>query len=162
MAGESSETSSFGSATNETRGESLSGAYSLTNRRTRSYQDETAREESRTWDLSEGVSEREVATEGQTTAEERTWVESSSDETVQAVKGRIPRTSAGMFYRQTTRYVRRAEVRAYNLCGLARHAGELQFNEWRWAAELALGESCETQPVSRLAPAACIIQPCDP
>lgn len=162
MSGESNETSSFGSATTESRGSSLSGAYSLTNRRTRNFSEDETREESRTWDLSEGVSQREVVSEGRSMSEQRTWMESSTDQSVQSFTGDIPRTAAGMFYRQTSRYVRRAEVRAYNLCGLARHAGELQFNEWRWAPELALGDDCETQPRSRLPDAACIIEPCDP
>lgn len=162
MAGESSETRSFGSATSEARGESLTGAYSLTNRRTRSYQDESSRSESRTWDFSQGASEREVVSEGVTESEERSWTESSTTETTRRFSGFIPKTGAGIFYRQTSRFVRRAEVRAYNLCGLARHMGELQFNEWTWAPELALGDSCETTPQSRLPAATCIIEPCDP
>jgi len=39
--------------------------------------------------------------------------------------------------------------------------GELQFNEWVWAAELALGDSCEAPPASKLPAAACLIEPCD-
>ncbi len=161
MGGSSSESRSFGSATTEERGATLNETYSLTNRTARSYSDTESREESRTWDLSEGVSVNESVSEGQSEAEQRTWVDSSTAETTRTFSGRIPRGRVGMFYRQTQRWVRRAEVRSYNLCGLARHVGELQFNEWTWSPELALGESCDSPPPSQKLPAAeCIIEPC--
>ena len=57
--------------------------------------------------------------------------------------------------------MKRAEVRSYNLCGLASHMGELQFNEWTWAPELAIGDSCEVVPPPPTLPAArCFIPPC--
>ena len=71
----------------------------------------------------------------------------------------------GMFFRQTTRLVKRAEVRAYNKCGLAEQIGELQFNEWEWAPALGLADSCDEGengllPVD-LPRAECRIEPCD-
>ncbi len=162
MAGESSETRSFGSANSESRSESLSESYSLTNRRTRSFEDQESRSESRTYDFTQGASEREVVSEGITESEERSWLESNTHSTTQAFSEFIPKNQFGMFYRQTTRLVRRAEVRAYNLCGLTRHMGELQFNDWTWAPELALATHCDTTPESAFPPAACLIEPCDP
>ena len=49
----------------------------------------------------------------------------------------------GIFYRQTTRWVRVAEVRSFNLCGVAQHVGDLQFNEYTWAPYLAVAPSCD-------------------
>jgi hypothetical protein len=66
-----------------------------------------------------------------------------------------------MFYRQTTRSVKRAEVRVYTQCGLAEHVGEIQLSEWQWAPDLAIGESCEDGlPPTALEPAICLIPPC--
>jgi hypothetical protein len=73
----------------------------------------------------------------------------------------IPRGQFGVFYRQTSRWVRRAEVRAFDRCGLASHLGELQFNEWNWAIDLAVGPVCDAQPpASNLPPARCHVPPC--
>ncbi len=161
MGGSRDETRSFGTTVGESRSESLSGSYALSSSRQRSINDTDSRQSSRTWNMSEGVSANESVSEGLSTAENQTWVTSESLSTSQGISGFIPRTKVGIFYRQTTRWVRRAEVRTYDLCGLANHAGELQFNEWTWAAELAIGDECSTQPPpSELPSAQCFIAPC--
>lgn len=159
--GSRDESRSFGTTTGESRSESLSGTYALSRARARSFEDTRSRSESRTYDFSEAASQAEVVSQGMSESEQRTWVSSSADQTVQAFTGFIPRSKVGIFYRQTTRWVRRAEVRGYNQCGLAEHMGELQFNEWTWAAELAIGDDCSSQPpASELPTAQCFIAPC--
>ena len=107
------------------------------------------------------MSESQAVSEGLSESESSTWRTSESIAETQSLRGRIPRTKVGIFYRQTTRFVRRAEVRTYDLCGLATHAGELQFNEWEWAPELAIGDDCSTEPpASELPRAQCFIPPC--
>ncbi|MCB9537746.1 MAG: hypothetical protein H6704_15955 [Myxococcales bacterium] len=161
MAGDRSETRAFGSTLTERSSQSLTGSYALTRARQRSQSDTEARSQSRTWDFNQGFSESDIVSEGISESEQRTWVESASDQTVQAFSGSIPRSKVGIFYRQTTRWVRRAEVRAYNLCGLGRHVGELQFNEWTWAPDLAIGDDCDAlPPPSQLPSAACFVEPC--
>ena len=152
---------SFGSTTTESQSQSLSGDYALSQSRTSSYDDSDSRSESRTWSLGEGTSEDQLVTEGMSEAEAQTWVRSSSVATQQSISGVIPRGRFGVFYRQTSRWVRRAEVRAYDLCGVAQPLGELQFNEWTWAPELAIGPSCDAAPPPSSLPAAhCYIPPC--
>ena len=161
MDGRTDESRGFGSTVVDNRSESVNGTYSLSSGRQEDHEDTTRRNESRTWDFSESFSQSDVVSEGLSNAESRTWAESSSDQTVQAFSGRIPRARVGMFYRQTTRWVRRAEVLVYNQCGLAEYVGELQFNEWSWAPDLSLGETCNGQPpASNFEPAACYIEPC--
>ncbi|MCB9541938.1 MAG: hypothetical protein H6703_05760 [Myxococcales bacterium] len=161
MSGARDETRSFGSTVGENRSESLSGSYALSTSRQRSMEDRESRSQSHVWNMSEGVAESESVSVGLTEAESQTWVTSESLAVSQGYTGLIPRTRVGIFYRQTTRWVRRAEVRTYDLCGLASHAGELQFNEWTWAAELAIGEDCSTEPPPSELPAAqCFISPC--
>jgi len=161
MSGNASETRSFGSTVTDTTSENISGTYALSRARQRSFQDTESRNETRTYNFSEGASQNEVVSQGMSEAEQRTWVSSQSDQTVQAFSGFIPRSKVGIFYRQTTRWVRRAEVRSYNQCGLAEHLGELQFNEWTWAPDLAIGDSCNSQPPpTNLESANCFIEPC--
>ncbi len=161
MSGSTDESRGFGSTVTDSRSENVNGAYSLTSGRQQDYRDTSTRNESRTWDFSESASQSDVVSEGLSDSEARTWSESSSDRTVQAFSGRIPRGRVGVFYRQTTRWIRRAEVRSYNQCGLAEHVGELQFNEWSWAPDLSLGLSCDGEPPqSNFEAAACYIEPC--
>ena len=103
----------------------------------------------------------QLVSEGMSEAEQRTWSSTSSSTTIQGYGGFIPNGQFGIFYRQTTRWVKRAEVRAFDLCGVAQHMGELQFSDWTWAPELAIGDSCAgTPPASNLPPAVCRIEPC--
>ncbi len=159
--GSSSESRSYGSTVSDSRSRSVNGAYALGRGSERSVSDREALENTRTWDLSEGSSVSNVVREGLDEAQRLTLVESTTESTLTSFSSTIPRNQYGIFYRQTTRLVRRAEVRSYNLCGLARHMGELQFNEFQWAPNLALGESCDGQPpASTLPAAACYIEPC--
>ena len=160
--GNSRDSRNFGSTSTDSMSRSIGGTYGLGNGRTSSFADQSAREQSRTWDFSEGGSVDEVATSGASESEARTWVVSSENKTVTSFGGSIPSGQMGIFYRQTTRWIRRAEVRTYDLCGVARHSGELQFDEWTWAPDLAVGKSCDDRnpPPSKLEPAMCLIPPC--
>ena len=158
--GSTDTTRSFGSTTTDSRSESLSGHFALTTQRSSNFQDTQSRNESRVWSMGEGEAVSDSESEAFTQSEEQTWSHSTSLETSQSICGLIPRTQGGLFYRQTTRWVRRAEVRAYDLCGVATHLGELQFNEWTWAANLAIGESCAQNPVSDFPAVACLVPPC--
>ena len=160
MGGDASETRGFGSTLTESQSQSVNGAYALTRSRQRSTDDTEARSMGETWDFDRGRSESEIISEGLSESEASTWSESTSVTTTQGTMVSVPTSRGAMFYRQTTRWVKRAEVRAYTLCGAATHAGELQFNQWTWAAEVALGEGCDQPPASKLPGAACLIEPC--
>jgi hypothetical protein len=161
MNGSHSDTQSFGSTTTDDESHSLSGTYALTQGHSASQSDSASRSNTRTWTVDGEVSQDHVVAQGDSNAEEHTWESSQTDETVQSFSGLIPAGAVGIFYRQTTRWVRRAEVRSYNLCGMANFVGELQFNEWTWAPDLAIARSCDDQPPpSKLPPAACLIEPC--
>ncbi|MFN7697529.1 MAG: hypothetical protein ACK5U8_06510 [Deltaproteobacteria bacterium] len=64
----------------------------------------------------------------------------------------------GVWYRQTTRLVRRGVVVTYDLCGNSAQAGQVRIDDWRWAPDLAVGPSCP--PPSNLPAAECRIEPC--
>ena len=161
MGGSSSQSRSFGSTTTEGRSRSVNGAYALGRGSERSVVDSESLDNTRTWDMSESTSVNNTVREGLQEAQDLTLVKSTTDSTLTAFSSTIPRNQVGIFYRQTTRWVRRAEVRSYNMCGLARHMGELQFNEFTWAPDLAIGRDCDSSvPESGLPPAVCFIEPC--
>jgi hypothetical protein len=162
VSGERNESRSFGSTVAEGRSESVSGSFALSSNSSRTSRDEQAESNTRTWSLGSGISQSEVATTGNAEVIDETWLDSTETTTSQAFTASIPSNRVGVFYRQTTRFVRRAEVRSYDLCGLASHVGELQFNEWTWAPDLAIGDVCDgASPASNLPPANCFIEPCD-
>lgn len=161
MSGSSSESRGFGSTLGESRSTNLSGTYALGRNTSSSETNGMTMNNTRTWDFSEGTSVNEVASTGNSEAITNSTVSSESKGISQSFSGYIPRGRYGIFYRQTTRWIRRADVVSYDLCGLASHMGELQFNEWDWAPDLAIGESCDVEPPpSNLPSARCLISPC--
>jgi hypothetical protein len=159
--GSTNEQRSFGSTTSETRGQNINNSYALSSSTSQSLSESDSLSSNRTWNLSESTSESEVISESESTAQNLTVSSSQSDSITQSFSGFIPRGRFGIFYRQTTRWVRRAEVRTYNQCGLAQHVGELLFNEFTWAPDLAISSSCEDRaPPPNLPSKTCIIPPC--
>ncbi|MCA9547773.1 MAG: hypothetical protein KC613_25390, partial [Myxococcales bacterium] len=127
MGGSSSESRSYGSTVAEGRSESVSGTYAVSRNLSRTARDEESERRQRTWAFGESVALEEVASTGNSERVNQTWVQSESTTLSQSLSATIPRNRVGIFYRQTTRWVKRAEVRSYDLCGLASHVGELQF-----------------------------------
>jgi hypothetical protein len=160
--GSSNESRSFGSSTTEARGQSINNSYALSSRSSRSLSDSESLSSNRTWNLSESEASNQVVSESESVAQNLTLSSSNQDSITQSFSGFIPRGKFGIFYRQTTRWIRSAEVRTYNQCGIAQHVGELQFNEFTWAPDLAVALSCDDRPPpANLPDKACILPPCN-
>ncbi|MEE2757734.1 MAG: hypothetical protein VYA30_13850 [Myxococcota bacterium] len=155
-------TRSFGTTTTDARSNSIGGAYALNRAQTTT--DSEGRvitiSEGRTIDLGGSESRSNTITEGETEAYQRTFTESSTSTTLTSYDGVVPRTKFGVFYRQTVRLIRKTYLRSFNLCGVSSIMGEIQYNQWTWAPDLALGDECPPFPESNLPPAQCLIEPC--
>lgn len=92
--------------------------------------------------------------------EDFAWSVSSSQVISRGFGGYVIPGTYGVFYRQTLRLMRRAAMVAYNQCGYAQVVGEVDFVDWTWSPDLALGESCPPLPKSNLPAAECNISPC--
>lgn len=88
------------------------------------------------------------------------WQVSSTNSVTRGFNGRILPKTYGVFYRQTLRLMRRASIVTYNQCGAANVVGDIDFSDWAWSPDLALGESCPPLPASNLPEAQCLIPPC--
>lgn len=97
---------------------------------------------------------------GQQQGEQFAWNVSSSQVISQGFGGHVIAGTFGVFYRQTLRLTRRAALVAYNQCGYATVVGEVDFTDWTWSPDLAIGNSCPPLPVSNLPAAKCYSQPC--
>lgn len=159
--GNSSSSKIFGSAQNDSRSHSLSGAYVLSNTTSSSISESSSLSSGRVWNMSESVSSGKVVTEGNSENIAQTIVTSNSSSTTFSYGGYIPRGRFGVFYRQTSRYVKISEIISYDLNGIPMHSGYIMMNSWAWAPELSIGESCEGALESHLPEALCIIPPCE-
>lgn len=151
----------FGSAQNDSRSHSLSGSYVLSNTSSTSISESSSLSSGRVWNMSASVSSGNVVTEGNSEDIAQTIVTSSSSSTTFSYGGYIPRGRFGIFYRQTSRYVKISEIITYDLNGFPKHAGYIMMNSWAWAPELSIGESCEIALETKLTGASCIIPPCE-
>lgn len=160
MDNSSSESRGFGSSTTDSRSESVSGTFGLQSQRSINSQtsETAASSESTTYAMggSEGIS-RNYSVGSQESWSE-TWVSTTTDTTLLSFSGKIPNGRCGVIYRQTVRHVRPAFLYNYDLCGVRSLAGEMYFNEWSWAPNIAVGDDCESSlPPSTQPKAACFL-----
>lgn len=151
---------SYGSVQNDSRSHSLSGAYVLSNNVSNSVSESTSLSSGRVWNMSESISSGKVITEGNGESIAQTIVNSNTSSTTFSYSGYIPRGRFGVFFRQTSRYVKLSEIITYDLNGFPSHAGFIMMNTWAWAPELSVGQSCQEAIVSSMPPAECLIPPC--
>lgn len=97
---------------------------------------------------------------GQQQGEQFAWTVSSSEVISQSFGGHVIAGTFGVFYRQTLRLTRRAALVAYNQCGYATVVGDVDFVDWTWSPDLAMGNSCPPLPPSNLPSAVCYVPPC--
>ena len=158
--GVKNKSASYGTAQNISNTSSLSGSYAVSNSNSNSIAEGNTDSSTRVWNMSSGVSSGKVVTVGDSESISQTIVESSSSTTTFSYGGFIPRGRSGIFYRQTSRWTKLSEIVSYDLNGFPYHAGYITMNTWRWAPELAIGESCIDIPRPRMESATCYIQPC--
>jgi hypothetical protein len=97
---------------------------------------------------------------GGSSGETFTWDVSSHESISRTFGGNVYAHTYGVFYRQTSRLLRRAQIVTYNQCGSALVVGQVDFTDWTWAPDLALGPMCPPLPESNFEPASCFIAPC--
>jgi hypothetical protein len=90
------------------------------------------------------------------------WTVSSSDTIQRGFAGQVVAGTQGVFYRQMARYTRRAFVLQYNKCGEADVVGDLTMQDYVWAPDLALSNTCPPLPKSNFPEPQCYLPPCDP
>ena len=153
-------TKTFGSSTSSVKSHTLSGSYAATLSNTTSTSNGNSYSSGKVWNMSESISSGKVLTQNNQEAINETIVSSSTSSTTFSYSAYIPRGRFGIFYRQTSRYVKISEVITYDLNGFPNHSGFIIMNSWAWAPELSIGESCSGMPGPSLPEAVCHIPPC--
>jgi hypothetical protein len=150
----------YGSVQNDSRSHSLSGSYVLSSSTSNSITESSGLSSGRVWNMSESIASGKTVTTGNSESLAETLVASSSSSTTFSYSAYIPRGRYGIFYRQTSRYVKLSEVITYDLNGFPHHSGFVSMNTWAWAPELSIGEDCNNMPEPNLPEATCHIPPC--
>lgn len=101
-------------------------------------------------------------TQGSNEGQDQNWSVSSATTIQRGFSGQVIANTYGVFYRQMARYTRRAFVLQYNKCGETDVVGDLVLQDYTWAPDLALGESCSPNlPRTNFPKAECFLPPCD-
>lgn len=158
--GTASTGTSFGTAQNTTQGSSLSGAYSYNSSTTNNLSETNTDSSTRVWNMSESLNSGRVSTTGERESINETIVNSSSDTVTLSYSAYLPRGRFGIFYRQTSRWVKLSEIITYDVNGFPTHAGYISMNEWSWAPTLSVGNSCSEVSTPIMDEAYCFIPPC--
>ena len=119
-------------------------------------------------DRSEGVNNSATTTDSMSETESFSevrggafsWSTSSAETISQSFGGHVIARTFGVFYRQKYRIRREAVLVAYNLCGEGQVVGEVDFTDWTWSPDLALGGDCPPFPETNLSGAQCLLAPC--
>ena len=158
-----SETVAFGSVTTDGSSESMSGTYGLASQDTTSSQttETGVKGESVTYQMGGSAGITENYTKNNQESWSESWVTTEQDTTMFAYSSKVPNGKCAVVFRQTVRYVRRAQLYNYDLCGVRSLMGEAIFNEWSWSPNITLADNCDQGlPTSALPAAKCLIA-CD-
>jgi hypothetical protein len=158
MGGSSDTSTVFGSATTDSRSQSFSGSYAIADQSSlsESTAKTTASDESASFDVSSSGSISESLSRGQSESWEQSWTSTKGQSQSLGISSKIPNGRCAVVYRQTVRWVRRAQLLSYDLCGVRTQMGEMAFNEWTWSPEIAIGSACD-QVRSSLPKAQCFL-----
>jgi hypothetical protein len=165
MSSSHSQSEGFGSSSTDSTGESVGESYALTSQDAinGSTQQSEANTNSKVYTLGGTGTMSESVSQGEQETWQETWVTTNTISTSMSTSTKIPNKQYGVWYRQTVRNVRQAQVYSHNLCGVRELMGSLTFNDWTWAPALALGKECggSVKPMHSFPPAECVIPPCD-
>ena len=150
----------YGSVQNNVRSHSLTGTYILSSSTSNTITESSGLSSNRIWNMSESSTSGKVVSEANSESLAKTIVDSSTSSTTFSYTAYLPRGRYGIFFRQTSRYVKLSEIIKYDLDGFPSHGGFITMNSWSWAPELSVKDSCEAAMQNNMPEAQCIIQPC--
>ncbi len=152
---------SYGSISSSNRSHSLGGSYIMSSSATNTITNSSGQNSGRVWNMSETISSGNVVTTGNSESISDTLVTSKTSSTTISNSGYIPRGRFGIFFRQTSRYVKLSEIITYNLNGEKISSGIIMMNNWKWSSVLSISNSCNEALSNDLPSSKCIIQPCN-
>jgi len=160
IAGSSDKTQSFGSVQSDESTTSLNGAYVVGKSFSNSIESSEEKSNTRVWDMSNGTSKENVISIGNSESISKTQSDSTTVTSSLNFSVFLPRERKGIFYRQTTRWIREIKIITYDLNGTPKLAGKMLANEWNWAVSMSIGNSCAEISIPKMEEVVCYLEPC--
>ena len=152
---------SFGSVQTDESSTGLNGAYIIGKSFSNSIESAEEKSNTRVWDMTTGTSQENVISIGNSESISKTQNISTNVTTSLNFSVFLPRERKGIFYRQTSRWIREIKIITYDLNGTPKLAGKMLANEWNWAVSMSIGNSCQEISVpNNMEIANCYIEPC--
>lgn len=163
MSASESSSEVYGSTTTDGVSETVSGTFGVERQSSinTAKSQTSGSSESVTYEMGGGSSVTTGYEVGSSESWEESWVSTSEQENLLSFTGKVPNGRCAMIYRQTVRYVRTAQMFAYDKCGVRSTLGELTFNEWSWSPNIVIGDDCEAQLPPSTQPKAQCFHACD-
>jgi hypothetical protein len=161
ISGNSEKSQSFGSVQTDEATTGLNGAYVVGKSFSNSIETSEEQSNTRVWDMTNGTSQENVVSIGNAESISKTQTVSTSVTTSLNFSVFLPRERKGIFYRQTSRWIREIKIITYDLNGTPKLAGKMLANEWNWAVSMSIGNSCqEISKPNNMEVVSCYIEPC--
>ena len=161
VGGNTEKSQSFGSVQSSETTTGLSGAYVVGKSFSNSIETNEEKSNTRVWDMSNGTTSENVVSVGKEESISKTQTTSTSVTTSLNFSVYLPRERKGVFYRQTSRWIREIKIITYDMNGTPKLAGKMLANEWNWAVSMSVGSTCqEISKPNNMEPASCFIEPC--
>jgi len=161
VGGNTEKSQSFGSVQTDEATTGLNGAYVVGKSFSNSIESSQEQSNTRVWDMTNGTAQENVVSIGNAESISKTQTVSTSVTTSLNFSVFLPRERKGIFYRQTSRWIREIKIITYDLNGTPKLAGKMLANEWNWAVSMSIGNSCqEISKPNNMEVASCYIEPC--
>ena len=161
VGGNIEKTQSFGSVQTDESTTGLSGAYVVGKSFSNSLETNEEKSNTRVWDMTNGTTNENIISTGNEESISKTQTTSTSVTTSLNFSVFLPRERKGIFYRQTSRWIREIKIITYDMNGTPKLAGKMLANEWNWAVSMSIGETCqEISKPNNMEVATCFIEPC--
>ena len=160
VSGNSDKTQSFGSVQSDETTTSLNGAYVVGKSFSNSIESSEEKSNTRVWDMSNGTSKENVISVGNSESISKTQSDSTTVTSSLNFSVFLPRERKGIFYRQTTRWIREIRIITYDMNGTPKLAGKMLANEWNWAVSMSIGNTCSEISTPKMEEVVCYLEPC--
>lgn len=160
ISGGTEKSQTFGSVQADEQTNSVSGAYVVGKSYSNSIDNSEERSNTRVWDMTNSTSKENVVSLGNSESISKTQVDSQTTTTSLNFSTFLPRGRKGIFYRQTSRWVREINIITYDQNGIPKLAGKMFANEWNWAVTMSIGETCQEISDPKMEEVECFIEPC--
>jgi hypothetical protein len=161
IGGNTEKSQSYGSVQSSESTTGLSGAYVVGKSFSNSLETNEEKSNTRVWDMTNGTTNENVVSTGNEESISKAQTSSTSVTTSFNFSVFLPRERKGVFYRQTSRWIREIKIITYDMNGTPKLAGKMLANEWNWAVSMSIGETCQEISIpNNMESAACFIEPC--